>query len=193
MDLKSALHFFAKIDEEAYALSESFFVKKEYKKGQFISLKYRLGSDLAFITKGFFRVYYIHPKTAKQISLYFFQEYHFMFSFLIFSSENPNNYYIEVLENSEVLQINHKDLTHLYKVSHKWEHFGRLLAEEYYRGSNARAESFIFKTPEERYLNLIETFPTIFQRTSLLKISSYLGIESQSLSRIRKRLVKKRK
>jgi CRP-like cAMP-binding protein len=193
MDLKSALYFFAKMDEEAYALSEGFFVKKEYKKGAFVNVQDKLGSHLGYIVKGFFRVYYIHPKTGKQISLYFFQENNFMFSFLLFSSETPSNYYLEVLEDAEILEINHTNLTHLYRISHKWEHFGRLLAEEYYRGSNTRTESFIFKTPEERYLDLIQTFPTIFQRTSLLKISSYLGIESQSLSRIRKRLVKKRK
>jgi CRP-like cAMP-binding protein len=193
MNFKAILSIFADIGDEDYALAEPLFEKKTYLKGEVMGVKHRPDSDLAFITKGLFRVYYTHPNSGKEISLFFFKEYDFMFSFLLFNSDQANSYFVEVLEDAEVLQINHENLMALYNKSHKWEHFGRVLAEQYYRGSNTRAETFIFNSPEERYLNLIDTFPDIFQRTSLINISSYLGIESQSLSRIRKRLVQKNK
>ena len=192
MDLKTALHFFANISVQDFALAENYFVTKQYKKGEVMNVQNKLGGDLAFIIKGLIRVYYIEPKTGKEINLFFFQDNQFIFSFLIFSGEDESNYFVETMEECELIQINRKNLSHLYKTSHQWEHFGRLLAEEYYRGSNARSESFIFMSPEERYLELIKTFPTIFQRTSLMNIASYLGIESQSLSRIRKRLAQKK-
>ncbi len=43
---------------------------------------------------------------------------------------------------------------------------------------------------QEKYLNLLETNPEIFQRVPLQYIASYLNVEPQSLSRMRKRLTK---
>ncbi len=193
LTLQQALQLYAKIDNDQFSLAEKLFIKTDVEKGQNENIQDHFGKDLAFITKGLFRAYYIDPKTGSEINTFFFQENQFMFSYLLFNPNTPCNYYYEALEDSEVFRINRKDLKWLYKTSHQWEHFGRVLAEDYYRGSNSRAESFIFNTPEERYVELIKTFPKIFQRTSLINISSYLGVKSQSLSRIRKRISLMRK
>ena len=44
---------------------------------------------------------------------------------------------------------------------------------------------------EERYLDFIKNNQNIINRISLSSLSSYLGIERQSLSRIRKNISKK--
>jgi len=49
----------------------------------------------------------------------------------------------------------------------------------------------MFKSPEERYLELINGQPDIFNLVPLYHIASYLGIKGPSLSRIRKRIVTK--
>jgi hypothetical protein len=54
-----------------------------------------------------------------------------------------------------------------------------------------RIEGFVFKSPEERYLDLIRQQPAIFNAVPLYHISSYLGIQGPSLSRIRKRLAER--
>jgi CRP-like cAMP-binding protein len=191
--LKQALYQTAHINEEQFASAEKLFLREDIKKGDITSLETGYGKDLNFIVKGLFRSYYIEPKTGNEINVFFFQEGEFMISLLVFNTEKPCNYYVEALEDAVVFRMSGDDLRGLYKISHKWERFGRIIAEAYYRGSNSRAESFIFNTPEERYLQLIKTFPTIFQRTSLLNISSYMGVKSQSLSRIRKRISKIKK
>jgi CRP-like cAMP-binding protein len=43
-------------------------------------------------------------------------------------------------------------------------------------------------TPEERYLDLVEKRPDLLQRIPQYQIASYLGVQPESLSRIRKRL-----
>ncbi|MGK0363112.1 MAG: CRP-like cAMP-binding protein [Saprospiraceae bacterium] len=50
---------------------------------------------------------------------------------------------------------------------------------------------FISSSPEERYLNLLETRPTLFNRVPHHQIASYLGMKPQSMSRIRKRVLEK--
>ena len=56
--------------------------------------------------------------------------------------------------------------------------------------SMKRIEELKTMSPQDRYLNLLENNPQIFQRVPLKYIASYLNIEPQSLSRLRKRLIK---
>jgi hypothetical protein len=71
------------------------------------------------------------------------------------------------------------------------EKYGRLVAEEVVVMQQSRIESFLFENAEQRYLNFISSNPNLFNRISLTYLSSYLGIERQSLSRIRKYLTQK--
>jgi hypothetical protein len=52
-------------------------------------------------------------------------------------------------------------------------------------------ESYTTDTPEQRYLKLLKTRPELFQRLPQYQLASYIGVKPESLSRIRKRLVKK--
>jgi hypothetical protein len=54
-----------------------------------------------------------------------------------------------------------------------------------------RLESFLFQNAEQRYVNFTSKYPTLFNRVSLTDLATYLGIERQSLSRIRKSLTQK--
>jgi CRP-like cAMP-binding protein len=51
---------------------------------------------------------------------------------------------------------------------------------------------FVTSSPEERYLNLLNTNPQLLTRVPQHQIASHLGIKPQSLSRIRKRLLDKK-
>ena len=46
----------------------------------------------------------------------------------------------------------------------------------------------LLKTAEQRYLELLEKQPNIIRRTAQKHIASYLGITTESLSRIRKKI-----
>jgi CRP/FNR family transcriptional regulator, anaerobic regulatory protein len=84
--------------------------------------------------------------------------------------------------------ISYEDIQYNYQQFPAFERYGRLIAEEILKRQQARIESFIFQTAEERYLNFIEYHPTLFNRISLSHLCSYLGIERQSLTRIRQKL-----
>lgn len=67
------------------------------------------------------------------------------------------------------------------------ERYGLLIAEEVLKQHQKRIESFLFEDEEERYLDFIKTFPNLYCRISISALSTYLGIERQSLIRIRKK------
>jgi DNA-binding MarR family transcriptional regulator len=52
-----------------------------------------------------------------------------------------------------------------------------------------RIEGFIFGNAESRYLSFVRENPALLNRVSVSHLASFLGIERQSLTRIRKRLV----
>ena len=188
--LKIALQKYANINEEDFKLADKYFVKRQWKKGEAVPMETNFGKILIYINSGLFRAYFIDQESAKEINTYFFQERQFMRSYLDFGIKESGHYFFEALEDSEVWTINQIEFDKLFDASHKWERFGRFLAEDYFRSAYKRMESFTYISPEERYIDLIDKFPNIFQRTTLVNISSYLGIERQSLSRIRKRVLK---
>ena len=67
--------------------------------------------------------------------------------------------------------------------------FGRKIAEWALENRTKKYESFLFETAEERYLRFIAENKPILNRISLSHLASYLGIERQSLSRIRSKIL----
>jgi hypothetical protein len=53
--------------------------------------------------------------------------------------------------------------------------------------------AFQSSTPEERYLELQSRRPDLFDRVPQFQLASYIGVKPESLSRIRKRIAKKKR
>jgi hypothetical protein len=94
------------------------------------------------------------------------------------------------MEDSEVITFTSSQLHDNYNTSQNWERFGRIIAEKLFIDATERTESFLFLTGEQRYLNLLKRRPKIFERVPLYHIASHLGIERESLSRLRKKILK---
>ena len=186
--LKYALHALAGLNEEDFMLSKEYWQQKEYKKGEYYNEYRNVCKYLGFIQEGVFRTYYVDTKTAEEKNVFFFSQHQVVVSFQSFIHQAPCNYYTQSMTDSNVLYIHIDHLKKLYELSHKWERLGRLIAEMAFSVSMKRTESFLFQSPEERYLDLIKQHPHIFNTIPLYHLSSYLGIQGPSLSRIRKRI-----
>ncbi len=189
--LKFALNQFADISVEDFELSKTFWNQKDYKKGDYYNQQKTVCKYLGFITGGVFRSYIIDEKTGEEKNIFLYSKNQFVVTFKSFINQIPCDYHTQAMTDASVIYINITDLLLLYKQSHQWETFGRLLAQEAFNVAISRTESFMFQTPEQRYLDLIKHHPDIFNTIPLYHISSYLGIQGPSLSRIRKRISNK--
>jgi CRP-like cAMP-binding protein len=189
--LSFVLNQFADLTEEDFKLSTSFWHTKEYKKGDFFNQHKSVCKYLGFINTGTFRSYVIDSKTAEEKNVFLYSKNQFVVPFKSFINQTPCDYYTQAMTDASIHYININDLLSLYEKSHKWERFGRLMAQMAFNVTLERMESFIFRTPEERYLDLIQNHPDIFNSIPLYHISSYLGIQGPSLSRIRKKISEK--
>lgn len=186
--LAFALNQFAGLSEDEFKQSEDFWVPRTYKKGEFYNLRGTVCTYFGFIIEGVFRSYTIEAKTGEEKNVFLYSANGFVASFKSFINQIPCDYHTQALTNASIIYIRYTDLLSLYRQSHQWEKFGRLLAQEAFNVTMTRIEGFLLKSPEERYLDLIRQHPDIFNNVPLYHISSYLGIQGPSLSRIRKRI-----
>jgi len=189
--LTSAMSSVVNMDVEAFNLSSPYWKLKAYKKGEFFNEYHSVCKNLGFIIKGVFRIYRADEDTSEEKNLLFFSNGQFVASYTSFFSQKPCNYYTASVDASLILYIHIDNLHKLYKESHQWERFGRYIAETAFHQLMANTEGFLFKSAEERYMDMMEQHPEIFSSVPLYHLASYLGIKAPSLSRIRKRMVGK--
>jgi CRP-like cAMP-binding protein len=97
--------------------------------------------------------------------------------------------YISTITDCTIEVISYADLQEAYKTSGFANEFGRKILEISFV-KRILKEGNIYKTAKERYLDLIKKRPEVIKNIPVVKIAKYLGIDPNSLSRIRKTLVK---
>ncbi len=173
------------ITEEDCALFEPHMVIKKVKARENILVEGAMCRDISFIHKGCFRTFYLLD--GKEINTTFFFENEFLAEYDSFLRNRKSRYYIQSIEDAELITISRDCLTMGYDLSKNWERFGRLMAEACYQKVTDRMESFLFMNGDQRYKMLMETDPRILKRIPLYHIASYLGLERESLSRLRRK------
>jgi CRP-like cAMP-binding protein len=186
--LAQSLQTFAGLSAADLQLAESHWTYRHIAKNEFFNFRNSVCRHIGFIVSGLFRVYYVDPTTAEEHDMFFLPEGLFLTSLKSMLTQEACPYYIAALEDAELLVISIEQVQQLYAQSHGWERFGRLLAEQYLIAQQAKAESLLFQSAEERYMSLLAEFPGITNRVLLGHIASYLGIKGPSLSRIRAQL-----
>jgi CRP-like cAMP-binding protein len=144
-----------------------------------------------FIVKGSVRYYY--EKDGIELTGYFNYENEFIGAYKSFLTGCVALNNIQALEDSEIIIVSKTNMDLMLAnpvIALKMERLGRLIAEYIVICYEDRANSFVTQTPEERYLELLETGKEILQKVPQHYIANYLGITPVSLSRIRNRISK---
>lgn len=163
---------------------------KEVKKHDYLLREGEVCKNIYFLVKGFFRMFYV-DYDGNEINYRFTQQDNFLVDFQSFLIQKPSHFYWQAMQDAELLVLSYQDIHKVYAASPAWNNFGRLIAEHVYLQLNERVEMLLFMTPEERYKHLLDTQPELFTLVSQFHLSSYLGVKPESLSRLRKRLLKK--
>ena len=143
--------------------------------------------ELGFVFSGLIRAFYI-DKAGNEISVNFIPENRYATHYSAFIAQTPSKYYFQCIEPTVIVNLSFKHIQEGYEKFPVLERYGRLVAEQVLRSQQKRIEGFLFDNAETRYLSFIKENPDLFNRVSVSYLSSYLGIERQSLTRIRKKL-----
>lgn len=183
--LESALPSFKLIDGFVDEMSQVV-EQKEYPAGTVLLNPGEYCKYIYIIQEGFARRYTLNE--GKDITLEFAQENEMITSLYSITTDFPTLDYIEILEDSQVLELKVSDLKKLYESSTDSLVIGKSLRDKYFLSLEKRILSLQISSAKERYENLIKNQPGIIQRASLGQIASYLGIAQETLSRIRRKI-----
>ncbi|WP_367916253.1 Crp/Fnr family transcriptional regulator [Leadbetterella sp. DM7] len=174
------------LTEKDCSLFEPYLKTKNCKAKDYFLGEGKICQEIGFVNKGCFRTYYLAD--GKEINTHFTFENEFVTDYDSFLQQKPSKYFIQALEDTEIVTFNLSALQNAYNQSHNWERFGRIISEQSYKLTTQRVESFLFLDGEQRYLDLLKNQSHIFDRIPLYHIASYLGLERESLSRLRKKI-----
>lgn len=175
-------------DEEWYVFMDFLKIKK-IKKNDCFAEEGKTCKEIGFIIKGAVR--YCNVVDGKEITGYFSFENNFVTAIKSYLTEEPCLYNIKTLEDTYFVTISRRNMQAMINIpllSCKIERFGRLLSESFNILFEDRLKSFVIKTAEERYRELLESGKDIVNRIPVQYIAQFIGITPVSLSRIRKKI-----
>jgi CRP-like cAMP-binding protein len=160
---------------------------KTYKKGAILVKEGQVSSVCYFILKGCIRQYYL--KDGEEKTTNFYTEGQPVTPYEGTFKKKPSKYYLSCVEDVILSVGTPEDEAKLFEKFPQFKAVVRVAVEEELGKSQEILSSYILNSPEERYLNLLETRPDLLDRVPQYQLASFLGIKPESLSRIRKRIM----
>jgi CRP/FNR family transcriptional regulator, anaerobic regulatory protein len=144
---------------------------------------------LYFTSSGFMRLFY-SDENGDEHTTYLCPPNGFITSFLSFINQAKATENIECITDCEVLRITNGNMKILIDESEQFKKISLTIFEQAVLSTTQRANDLATLSAEQRYKKLINEQPQLLQNIPIQLIASYLGIKPQSLSRIRKKLIK---
>jgi CRP-like cAMP-binding protein len=158
---------------------------KKFKKGEFFHPADKVCVKIGLVKSGLLKSYVIDDKTNEKI-IEFYPENSFVSAFTSFITQEKTDWNIQTIEDSEILIMSKDFLEILYKRHNCWTLLGLKIFEIQTLKKCNREKSLLVNSASERYLIFRKQYESIEDRLTLNQIALYLGIQPESLSRIRK-------
>ena len=141
----------------------------------------------SYVVKGCLRAFIVDNK-GEDYTIQFAVEDWWIGDFGSFINQEPATMFVEAIEDSELIQIDYNSVQLLCREVPEFERFFRLITQRSYAFLQKRVISNISMTAEARYLDFVSRYPDIAARVPQYTLASYLGITTEFLSKIRRRL-----
>lgn len=190
-ELKKTIRSFTHVSDTDMEYGMQFYKKKVFEKGAYLLKPGQYVNDFYFTKEGCVSYYTLENGNTQVME--FFTEGYFFTDLYPYIQGIPSQSYLEALEDTIVYSISKTDVEKVFDYSHQLERFGRLSMQRTFVINFQRINQLRNLSNQERYLQLLEKRPTLFQRVPQYLIASYLGLTPVGLSKIRKRLSNKNK
>jgi len=141
-------------------------------------------STMYFITKGCARQYIINPKGTEQ-TLQFAIENWWITDYLSYHNNTPSHFYIQTIENCEIIALEKNTLESLLIKIPKMERYFRIVSQKSFGAAQMRIKFLFTMSAEERYNHFKNQQPDFVQRVPQYMLASYLDFSAEFMSKIR--------
>lgn len=179
------------LTSEEFEFCKTLFVPKKLRKRQYLLQEGDVCKYTTFVSKGFLRSYSVDDKGNEHILQFAFEGWWLadLYSFL---TGEPSKLNMEAMEPCELLLITKPSWELLLEKIPAFEKYFRILIQNNLIATQRRLMGNLSETAEQKYLNFITNYPGCLRRVPLHMIASYLGIQPETLSRIRSNLASRK-
>ncbi|MDE3249197.1 MAG: Crp/Fnr family transcriptional regulator [Bacteroidota bacterium] len=162
---------------------------RSVKKGTILLKEGQYSKESFFVLKGCLRVYYLIDGEEKTTA--FYTEMDALTPHCVIQ-DAASEYFVSCVEDS-IITVSNTDMeAEINTKFPKFELMCRKLSEQLLARHQIDFDEFKTSSPEQRYQNLLIKRPDLIQRVPQHQLASYLGIQPQSLSRLRARMLEKK-
>ena len=172
-----------KIDPSSLDKVLSSFQHRELKKGKCFLRTGQICNHYIFVKKGILRIYLLNGE--QEITSWISLENEFFTDLQSMLSQTPTRFYFQALEDTEIEIIDRKAMDKLFSELPQWQEFGRKVWEQKFITMLNGTLSFQSHSSKDRYNFLLQN-TGLLKRVPLKILSSYIGITTTSISRLRK-------
>jgi CRP-like cAMP-binding protein len=186
-----AFKFFYQINEP----TAIFFMQNTYpisiKKGTMLHKAGDICNHIYFITKGAVRGF-VNDNGKEKIT-WISVENEMVTSIYSYYMQQPSLENMDAIEDCEILSMSHEKLNELYDLEPSANILVRRILEKYYADAEIRALTSRFSDADTKYEFFLNNYSHLANRIPLTYIASFLGINLETLSRVRakKRSIRK--
>lgn len=181
-ELRQQIEKVTPLTDQEFEYILSHFTTKRLKKNQFLIQEGDLVTHDYYVVSGLLKAYHV-DNDGKEYILQFAVEDWWVTDYQAYFSQTNATLNIDCVEPSELLGISFQNREKLCADLHKIEHFFRKKSNAGYVALQRRILSLLNSNAKERYEQLFNQYPKLFQRVPKTLIASYLGVSRETLSR----------
>ncbi|MBW8688364.1 Crp/Fnr family transcriptional regulator [Chitinophaga rhizophila] len=173
----------AELTDEEYMRIAACFREKRFKKHSIILQPGDTVNHEYFVIKGLLKTFLVDDNGKEHI-LQFSMENWWASDYQALHNDTPSSFTIQCLENVELLYISYDDRKRLCNEIWQYERFCRLKVTAGFISMQSRVMALLKNDAQSRYQQLLNQYPTLFQRVPKALIAAYLGVTRETLSRL---------
>lgn len=175
---------FIKLELSEIDILETCLNISKVKKKEHLLQEGQVCNRLYFIVKGCARQYIINSKGTEQ-TLQFAVENWWITDYLSYHNTTPSDFYIQTVENCELIAIEKGTLESLLIEIPKMERYFRIVSQKSFGAAQMRIKFLFTMSAEERYHHFNNLNPDFVQRVPQYMLASYLDFSAEFMSKIR--------
>jgi len=182
--LRKNLEKFITIDGKTFDEVLQYFDRRIIKKKQNIMEEGDYCSDQYFVEQGCLRKFFMKENGIEQTTEFALEQWWLTDTFA-FERRLPTTFFIQAVEPTTILHINHDQREALLKKHPIMERYFRMVYQRSYAASERRIRYLYEFTREELYFHFEAHYPEFVQRIPQYLLASFLGFTPEYLSEIR--------
>ena len=159
-------------------------------KNDYLLKQGKISNDYTFLETGFIRSFTFDTE-GNEVTTNIYGNNSIVFEPASFIKRKPTTENFQALTDCTTWTLKYETFQILFHSIPQFREFAREILVNGFITFKERTWAMINLTAEQRYENLLNTRPDIFQNASLKYLASYLGVTDTSLSRIRKEISQK--